>query len=153
MEKPTEVTRRDAVKIAGAAAVAAAAVQRAPGIQTVRAANDQVAYAVIGTGGRGKYHITHLNGIDTGRCVAVCDIDDAALNEAKKTARDKPQGYKDYSILPREAYYDSSMGEFLLPYDVVRTAKSPDDVLLSFLQSTYEAAATNANWDRHALER
>ena len=65
----------------------------------------------------------------------------------------EPQGYKDYSILPREAYYDSSMGEFLLPYDVVRTAKSPDDVLLSFLQSTYEAAATNANWDRHALER
>ena len=65
----------------------------------------------------------------------------------------EPHGYKDYSILPREAYYDSSMGEFLLPYDVVRTAKSPDDVLLSFLQSTYEAAATNANWDRHALER
>jgi hypothetical protein len=42
---------------------------------------------------------------------------------------------------------------FLLPYDVVRTAKSPDDVLLSFLQGTYEAAATSANWDRHALER
>jgi hypothetical protein len=45
------------------------------------------------------------------------------------------------------------MGEFLLPYDVVRTAKSPDEVLLSFVQSTYEAAATNAKWDRHALER
>jgi len=45
------------------------------------------------------------------------------------------------------------MGEFLLPYGVVRTAKSPDDVLLSFLQSTYEAAATSANWDRYALER
>jgi len=45
------------------------------------------------------------------------------------------------------------MREFVLPYNVVRTAKSPDDVLLSFLQSTYEAAATNAKWDRHALER
>jgi hypothetical protein len=45
------------------------------------------------------------------------------------------------------------MGDFMLPYDVVRTAKSPDDVLLSFLQSTYEAAASCANWDRHALVR
>jgi hypothetical protein len=45
------------------------------------------------------------------------------------------------------------MGEFILPYNVVRTTKSPDEVLLSFLQSTYEAAATCANWDRRALER
>jgi hypothetical protein len=45
------------------------------------------------------------------------------------------------------------MGEFLLPYDVVRNAISPDDVLLSFLQTTYEAAATCAKWDRQSLER
>jgi hypothetical protein len=45
------------------------------------------------------------------------------------------------------------MSEFLLPYDVVRTANSPDEVLLSFLQTTYEAAATVAKWDRHTLER
>jgi hypothetical protein len=45
------------------------------------------------------------------------------------------------------------MGEFLLPYDVVRNSRSPDDVLLSFLQTTYEAAAICAKWDRHALER
>jgi hypothetical protein len=45
------------------------------------------------------------------------------------------------------------MGEFLLPYDVVRNAKSPDEVLLAFLQSTYEAAAISAEWDRPALER
>ena len=63
------------------------------------------------------------------------------------------QGFKEYPIQPSEAYYHTSMGEFLSPYEVVRTWKSPDDVLLSFLQSTYEAAATNANWDRHALER
>jgi hypothetical protein len=65
----------------------------------------------------------------------------------------EPQGFKDYPIQPSNAYYHSGMGEFLLPYDVVRTAKSPDEVLLSFLQSTYEAAATSANWDRRALER
>jgi hypothetical protein len=65
----------------------------------------------------------------------------------------EPQGFKDYPIQPSEAFYHTGMGEFLLPYDVVRMSESPDDVLLSFLQSTYEAAATGANWDRHALER
>jgi Family of unknown function (DUF5996) len=48
-------------------------------------------------------------------------------------------------------YYHTGMSEFVLPYGVVRTAKSPDEVLLSFLQSTYEAAATHAKWDRHSL--
>jgi hypothetical protein len=48
---------------------------------------------------------------------------------------------------------NSDMGEFLLPYDVVRTAKSPGEVLLSSLQSTYEAAAVQGHWDRLALER
>jgi hypothetical protein len=65
----------------------------------------------------------------------------------------EPQGFKDYPILPPEAFYHNEMREFVLSYDVVRTTKSPDDVLLSFLQSTYEAAATCANWDRRALER
>ena len=65
----------------------------------------------------------------------------------------EPQGFKYYPIQPQEAFYHIEMGEFLLPYDVVRTTKSPDEVLLSFLQSTYEAAATCAKWNRHALER
>jgi hypothetical protein len=65
----------------------------------------------------------------------------------------EPQGFKDYPIQPTEAFYHTEMREFLVPYDVVRTAKSPDEVLLSFLQSTYEAAATCAKWDRRALER
>jgi hypothetical protein len=65
----------------------------------------------------------------------------------------EPQGFKDYPIQPTEGFYHSGLGEFLLPYDIVRTAKSPDEVLLSFLQTTYEAAATYAKWDRRALER
>jgi hypothetical protein len=65
----------------------------------------------------------------------------------------EPQGFKNYPIQPPEAYYHADMGEFILPYDEVRTSKSPDDTMLSFLQRTYEAAATCANWDRHALER
>lgn len=64
----------------------------------------------------------------------------------------EPQCFKDYHTQPTEAFYHIEMGEFLLPYDVVRTAESPDEVLLSFLQSTYEAAATCAKWDRRALE-
>jgi hypothetical protein len=65
----------------------------------------------------------------------------------------EPQGFRDYPIQPREAFYHDEMGEFVLPYDAVRTSKSPDETLLSFLQSSYEAAATCANWDRRALER
>jgi Family of unknown function (DUF5996) len=65
----------------------------------------------------------------------------------------EPQGFKDYPIQPQEAFYHKEMGEFLLPYDVVRNATSPDDVLLSFLQTTYEAAANCAKWDRQSLER
>jgi hypothetical protein len=65
----------------------------------------------------------------------------------------EPQGFKDYPIQPAEAFYHKEMSEFVLPYDVVSTAKSPDEVLLSFLQSTYEAASTLAKWDRHTLER
>src|SRR5215204_6375793 len=65
----------------------------------------------------------------------------------------EPQGFKDYPIQPQGAFYQKEMGEFILPYEIVRNASSPDDDLLSFLQTTYEAAATCAKWDRHALER
>ena len=65
----------------------------------------------------------------------------------------EPQGFKDFPVKPQEAFYHTGMGEFLLPYDVVRNAKSPDEVLLSFMQTTYEAAATCAKWERRVLER
>jgi hypothetical protein len=65
----------------------------------------------------------------------------------------EPEGFKEYPIQPPEAFYHTGISEFLLPYDVVRSAKSPDEVLLSFLQSTYEAEAICAKWDRAGLER
>ncbi len=52
-----------------------------------------------------------------------------------------------------EAFYSNDLREFILPYDAVREAASPDATLLAFLQSTYEAAASRAQWDRAALER
>jgi hypothetical protein len=64
-----------------------------------------------------------------------------------------PEGFSDYPIQPREAFYSQAFGEFMLPYDVVRTATDPDEALLAFLQSTYEAAAIRGRWDRAALER
>ena len=53
---------------------------------------------------------------------------------------------------PAEASYSAQLHEFVLPYDVVRTAPSPDDVLLDFAQSVYDAASTLGDWDRAALE-
>ena len=51
-----------------------------------------------------------------------------------------------------EARYDGSLREFILPYDAVREADDPDEKLLAFLQSSYEAAANLAYWDRKSLE-
>jgi hypothetical protein len=64
-----------------------------------------------------------------------------------------PEGFKEYPIEPNVAFYSQEMGEFILPYDAVRTAKSPDEVLLAFFQSTYLAAANLGKWDRTTLER
>jgi hypothetical protein len=64
-----------------------------------------------------------------------------------------PGGLADAGVQPAEARYDRELGEFLLPYDAVRTASSPDDAVAAFVQSTYEQAATLAKWDRLALER
>lgn len=64
-----------------------------------------------------------------------------------------PPGYRDAVIAPEGARWDDGLGEFVLPYEIVRTADEPDTLLLGFLQSTYEAAAVAARWDRDALER
>jgi hypothetical protein len=65
----------------------------------------------------------------------------------------EPAGFAEWPVTPEAALYDPMLSEFILPYAAVRTAADPDAVLLSFLQSTYEAAAELAAWDRTALER
>jgi hypothetical protein len=65
----------------------------------------------------------------------------------------EPPGYAEYPVRPAAAYYNRDMGEFILPYEAVRTATAPDEMLLDFFQSTYDAAADLADWDRSALER
>jgi Family of unknown function (DUF5996) len=64
----------------------------------------------------------------------------------------EPAGFRTTQVAPDAAFFSEALGEFILPYDAVRTAPQPDQALLEFLQSTYEAAADAANWDRGALE-
>jgi hypothetical protein len=64
----------------------------------------------------------------------------------------EPDGFRTSAVEPREAYFNETLGEFLLPYDAVRTAPDPDATLLAFLNGTYEAAARAGKWDRSALE-
>jgi hypothetical protein len=64
----------------------------------------------------------------------------------------EPKGFPETDVRPREAYYSTALGEFVLPYDAVRESPTPDETLLEFLQSTYDAAASLGGWDRNALE-
>jgi hypothetical protein len=63
-----------------------------------------------------------------------------------------PEGFAAARVRPGAAFWSKELGEFILPYDAVRTAKAPERELMAFLQSTYAAAADLAKWDRPALE-
>jgi hypothetical protein len=65
----------------------------------------------------------------------------------------EPPGFADVQVEPAGAHWDAGLGEFVLPYEVVRSAGDPDQALLAFFQSTYEAAADLASWPRAELER
>lgn len=64
----------------------------------------------------------------------------------------EPPGYRTYGVRPATAEFSEAFGEFVLPYAAMRQADDPDAALLEFLQSTYDAAAECATWDRSALE-
>ncbi len=68
-------------------------------------------------------------------------------------ATPEPAGFKDVRALPADAFYSAELSEFILPYDKVRSQQDPARVLTSFLQSTYDAGARLAHWDRGSLER
>lgn len=65
----------------------------------------------------------------------------------------EPAGFSGAPVRPGTAVYNTDLREFILPYDAVRQSESPEETLLDFLQSTYEAAANLAKWDRSSLER
>jgi hypothetical protein len=64
----------------------------------------------------------------------------------------EPAGFADHPVGPEGAYYSTENGQFLLPYETVRTAPEPDRALTEFLQTTYEAAAEHGGWERAQLE-
>jgi Family of unknown function (DUF5996) len=63
------------------------------------------------------------------------------------------ESFRHAVVEPDDAFFSEQLGEFLLPYDVVRTSRDPQATLLAFLNSTYEAAASVSGWDRAALDR
>jgi hypothetical protein len=65
----------------------------------------------------------------------------------------EPEGFASAAVSPDGAFYSGELREWVLPYDVVRAAASPDEALMTFLESTYAAAAELGGWDRSALER
>jgi hypothetical protein len=64
----------------------------------------------------------------------------------------EPPGFAEAKIQPQAAFYEPKLREFILPYDAVRTSQNPDEVLLDFAQSAYDAASKLGKWDREALE-
>lgn len=64
----------------------------------------------------------------------------------------EPQGYTAYGVQPAAAHYDTTAREFLLPYELLRAATNPDELLLRFFQTSYAAAADLGGWDRTALD-
>lgn len=68
-------------------------------------------------------------------------------------AAPEPAGFGEAKVKPEAAFYSAEVKEFFLPYDAVRQSPSPESTLMDFCQSTYEAGAELANWDRKALER
>ena len=68
-------------------------------------------------------------------------------------AAPEPEGFGAAKILPAQGYYHQELKEFILPYDAVRQSAAPEKVLLDFMQSTYEAGANLAHWNRAELER
>lgn len=65
----------------------------------------------------------------------------------------EPEGFKTASISPDSAYYDDTLGEYILPYDAVQSSSDPEQMLLDFLRSSYNAAADLSHWDRDNLEQ
>lgn len=64
-----------------------------------------------------------------------------------------PEGFSEQKVRPDAAFFSKDFGEFILPYEAVRASDNPEETLMEFLQSTYEAAANLLHWDRKALER
>lgn len=120
------VSRRDVIKL-GAVAGGAAAVASGPAIRKVHAASDPVKFGMIGTGSRGTYLLGHLAKLDNGRCTALCDVNQEALDNAVNVIRSSPKKYKDY----RELLADKDVEAVLIAVPLYRHFVITRDSLLA----------------------
>src|SRR4051812_2108951 len=101
MAQNDDFSRRDVMKLAGGASLAAAAATTAskvggPAVISARADSKEIRYSMIGTGSRGAYLLSHLTKVDNGHCAALCDLNQEALDKAATTIGTNPKKYKDY---------------------------------------------------------
>lgn len=149
-EQKNEISRRDAVKtVAAGAAVAAGVISGAPWIQKVKAANDQIQLGLIGTGGRGYYHVTHLNRLDGAKLVAACDIYQPNLDKAVNGSKDKPKGYKDY----REVLSNKDVDAVIVATPLYTHFPVTRDALLAGKHVFCEKSLVHSAEEVHALRK
>ena len=147
MPDNSDPTRRDVIKIAGAATAVAAVnqMQRAPAI--VKAAGEQVKYGIIGTGGRGSYLLKHLTKVDNGHCVAVCDVDDAHRERGASVIGTNPAKYKDY----REVLADKNVDSVIIAVPLFEHYRITRDSLLAGKHTFCEKSLVFKPEEVHAL--
>lgn len=150
MAESSDLTRRDLLKTAGAATVAAAASRvAAPHIQHVRAANNVVAFGMIGTGSRGQYLLRHLTLVDNGRCLAVCDVHEPSLKKGIQAAATNPTGYKDY----RELLARKDIGAVMIATPLYAHFEITRDALLAGKHVFCEKSLVFKPEEVHALRK
>src|SRR6185437_15691736 len=114
MAQNDDLTRRDVMKLAGAAGITAAAVTTAatvagPGFVKAHAQSNQIRYGLIGTGSRGTYLLSRLAKIDNGHCAALCDLDANSLDKAASVIGTNPKKYNDYRELLGDKNVDAAI--------------------------------------------
>lgn len=165
MPKPTEdasaqeggrvpPSRRDLVKLGSAAGLAGsiasqASLQAAPAFLKVRAATDQVKFGMIGTGSRGSYLLKHLSGIDDGHCVAICDVNQEALDAAADVIKTNPKKYKDY----RELLADKDVEAVLIAVPLYLHFPVTRDALMAGKHTFCEKSLVFRPDEVHALRK
>lgn len=152
MQDHDNLTRRDVVKMAGAAGVAAIAAKHlvgAPAIQTVKAANDRVQFGIIGLGGRGSFLLKRLLAVDNGHCVAVCDVDQTALDKGPQIIGTNPAKFKDY----RELLAQKNVDAVIIAVPLYLHFPLTRDALLSGKHTFCEKSLVFRPEEYHALRK
>ena len=150
MDTSNQITRREAVKTAGAlVAVAAASAVVTRSAPAVKAAGNQVAYGMIGIGDRGTFLANRLKSVENGRCIAMCDIYEPNLNAALKLYNNQPKGYKDY----REMLADRNIDAVLIATPLFRHFEVTRDALMAGKHVFCEKSLVFKPEEVHALRK